>query len=204
MKKITIVLISFLIVVSFGCVASANTKINIAAGVELARYRPGLFAEVQGGYRINEWLSAEGGAFIFLGEDDDIGENGFNIGIRAAASFDVYNYLALDVDARIVLGGIFSKYGDLGPVKEHMAFLVGPGITSTLRYSPKLRGYLDFKIFLFSVSQDGIDFGFVDGDYAIGMVYDINSSLEAGIKVKGTMAHGNFTGAIALDVGYKF
>lgn len=218
MKKITVILLSMLLVLVVGQAAFANTKVGLAAGYCTFDYFDGVFVDLSGTYRFNNWFSLAGDAFAAFGKytDDEL-LKGFTVDGHIFAKFDLYSYGYFSIGAQVGVKNNFyrgedtiwssSEGKDIKVTDSINKLSAGVGVFIDLYVAPKAKISFDLLVPVFYVvTIEGITetmFGVAGVDFKFGVNYEITPKFDVGVEL-GIKAADLFVFSIGAKVGYSF
>ena len=191
-KKVLVMLLSALVVLSIGQAAFASSNVGLTAGYGFG----GAFAvEVYGEYQFSDLFSLYGGARSY------IVSGGTAIYASLAGKFNIYGNNTFNVGAFLDVStiGVIGGGNVLFP-----GLFVGPGVYADVNIFEKINLYakINFMMLLIPLMPGGsFDFGFNISHIAVGASYQITENISVGIK-GATELLQTFT--IGANVEYKF
>ena len=215
MKKITVLMISLVLIFSIGQVASAK----IDAGVHLAYSSVdpgddcvGLAVGLSGSYFLNDRWSFNG--LLDIGSHSDSDDSSvLSLTLGASARFHLYTYdgwnfsLQAGITNSFVSGKTYNSTTHNFDSLMRDSIGIGIGIYTTTYYSPQINTFIDAMLHIVSMNfgnSKSPEFKFIQsGEVNIGIRYTINPLINVSLSIYFNLQNSSEPG-FRLSAGYSF
>ena len=208
MKKITVLMISLVLVFSLGQVASAKIDAGVHLGysnVELNdRDLEGLAVGLSGSYFLNDRWSFNG--LVDIGSHSDSNDSSvISLVLSASARFHLYTYdgwnfsLQAGITNYLLSGPIYNSGTSTFESYTYDSLCIGLGLYTTTYYSPKINTFIDAMAHIVGMNfgSKSAGFRFLNSfEFNIGIRYTINPLINVSLSLY-------FNSAISANPGFR-